>query len=329
MLQFIEELCGMILIIANLSLVPLVIVSIFILYQNRNSLHFQKRGIAFLVVHLVLSLLNHGLVYPVALFIYSFKKRIEKRSNDFSSTLSMPVFTAARQALVNSFTIAIFLNIVFRLFYQFVQIQRSKHTLILIPLPEITPLPGFDATSSNNWEESDTISNHSKSNKTKSGGVKHKRDDYDDFGRLSFIFDNYNIFGNPTKICLIGFGIWILILIGFIFSNIASEFTGQNDHVRILIVLSVYMITLSGMIGSVIYLSKKQKIFKFEDHWNIRNEFKKYGTILAFAGMFFFGQCACKCHVFAIPVLRNVSVFYRSARLFVQVVAVLVVLLFM
>ena len=244
---------GVLLIIGNLSLLPLIIISSIVLYQNQDTMYFQKRGISFLVVHLLFVLVNNVVAQPINIAF----KYLKWNKKDNNSLLLSQII----EYFVYIFTMAILLNIVFRLFYQFIQIERSKHTQLLITVQE----PNFFKN-----EES----NHSLcTNDTND-------DNSENLGKLTFFLENYNIFGNPTRICIIGLTIWLLISICLGFGFIVN-----NESIELIIRLSIYLIVLITMTLSVVYLAKKQHIFKFKDHWKIRDEFKKFGYVLLFAGM--------------------------------------------
>ena len=263
-----HESFGWLVLLLNLLLVPLIVYCAYILHQNKNSLYFQKRGIAFLIVHLVVSFLNHGILYPTGTLRVFFDIRLEI---DDRQTI-----TKLNRFLTICFTLAIFLNIVFRLFYQFIQIQRSKHTLILIKIPEIQL---------NNKSSTIAIATDEKNESmTKKHNCNYN--DNNEFGKLSFILNNYHIFGNPTVICWIGICVWLLISIAFV---PATYNLVQNDTQRLLIHSIIFTVTLIGMIVPVIYLAKMQRIFKFKDHWDITIEFQRYGRILLVAGVY----CMC------------------------------------
>ena len=256
MITLMQYVFGCILIILNLLLLPVIIASWVVLMRNRNSLHFQKRGIAFLFVHLTVSFFNHGILYPLTIWI----RFLDGVGIEF---LSSPTLAhQIRRFLLLSFIMAMLVNIIFRLFYQFIQIHRSKHTAILITIPEVNGT-GIHCIQTSNKEERSNIST-SANNKT------------------SFILDNYDIFGNPTKLCLIGIAVWMFFSLAI---GLAAFEIIVNDVIgRIIVYLAIVLILTIFMIGSVIYLVKKQHIFEFEDHWNIKHEFCHYGKIFSFTG---------------------------------------------
>ena len=268
----VEEICAVILIALHLFvIVPLLVTSSIILYQNQKCLHFKKRGIAFLVAHLIFSFLIHGILSPIGLTMKLLDHHVETVDEKLLEILTR--IDPARSFLQNCFIMAIFLNIIFRLFYQFVQIQRSKHTLILIKLPKIQPL-----AIENNGD--DTNCEYSPSDIDMIGGESNG--DSDDFGKLNFIFDNYHIFGNPTRICAIELSIWLFLSIGFLFSSF--NFIVKNETFRFISGMSVYFIAFSFTLGSAIYLTKKQRVLTFDDHWGIRKEFSYYALVFSCIG---------------------------------------------
>lgn len=257
MKTLVTEIFGIVLIILHFSLVPVIILSFFILNRNKNSLHFQKRGIAFLIVHLVVSLVNHAILYPITLW-FRFLSGNLIDANNFSSNKLLQKIDEIRIFLTLCGTIAILINIVFRLFYQFIQIHRSKHSLILITIPEI------------NGTTINLPSQNSNMNK---------------FGKLSFILNNYHIFGHASKLCLIEFAIWLCYSIGFAlftFTNVID-----NSGALLVLFIIIFGILLIFIFVSVLYLVKKQQVLEFDDHWNIRNEFRHYIAVFFFACMFY------------------------------------------
>ena len=126
-----SDIVGIALIVSNLLLLPIIFISSVILYQNRRSMHFQKRGLPFLTVHLIIIFINNIIASPLNVAcIYCTNILSSSICNDCLDL--QPLL----QYIVYIFTLALLLNVIFRLIYQFIQIHRSKHTQILITVQE-------------------------------------------------------------------------------------------------------------------------------------------------------------------------------------------------